>query len=87
MKCFITTWAATLALAIVTAPALAMPADNGPATPSGADPVQPTRVALEHGTATIVYVLIALGAVLTLTACAYAGVRVLAQLRTHPGAG
>jgi hypothetical protein len=79
MKCFIATWAAILALAVVAAPALAMPADNGPKTTAGTDAARPARIKLDHGPAPIVYVVIGLGAVLTLTAAGYAGLRVVAH--------
>ena len=73
MKSMIVTAIAVIALATITAPALAMPADNGPKTVVQADPKQPLRVEADAGTATIVYVLIGLGAATLLGGAAYLG--------------
>ena len=79
MKCFVATWAAVLAVAIVATPALAMPADNGPATTSGSDRARAARIELDGGLAPTVYVLIGLAAVLTLSAGGYVGLRLAAH--------
>jgi|tagenome__1003787_1003787.scaffolds.fasta_scaffold20250671_2 hypothetical protein len=82
MKSLIVTVIAVIALATITAPALAMPADNGPKTVVQADPGQPLQVEADAGTATIVYVLIALGAVTILGGAAYLGAH---RVRAHIG--
>ena len=80
MKSLVAVTAVILALRIVAVRALARPADNGPNTGAEADrAAQQTRIALDHGPATIVYVLIGLGAVLTLTAGVYISVRLVTQ--------
>jgi hypothetical protein len=73
MKAMLVTVIAIVALATITAPALAMPADNGPKTVVQADTGQPPRVQTDAGTATIFYVLIGLGAVTLLGGAAYLG--------------
>jgi hypothetical protein len=82
MKSMIATVNAVIALATITAPALAMPADNGPKTVVQSDPGQALRVEADTGTAMIVYVLIGLGAAIVLGGAGYMGAY---RARTHLG--
>jgi hypothetical protein len=82
VKSLIATVIAIIALTTIAAPALAMPADNGPKTVAQAEPKQPLRVEAGTGTATIVYVLIGLGAATVLGGAAYLAAH---QARAHIG--
>jgi hypothetical protein len=84
MKSFLATITAILALATIAAPALAMPADNGPKTTARAESSMPGPVTPADGTAAIVYVLIGAGGALTLGAGAYLGARVVAGRPARP---
>jgi hypothetical protein len=82
MKSLIATVIAVIAPAAITAPALAMPADNGPKTVVQADRAQPLRVDADAGTAAIVYVLIGVGAAIVLGGAGYLAAH---QARAHIG--
>jgi hypothetical protein len=82
MKAMLVTVIAVIALATITAPALAMPADNGPTTVVQAHHGQPLQVEADAGTATIFYVLMGFGAATLLGGAAYLGAR---RLRAHVG--
>jgi hypothetical protein len=84
MKSLIATVTAILALAVITAPALARPADNGPQTVVRSDRVEPVPAAPDGGTATIVYVLIGLGAAVTLGGAAVWGARAVIASPRRP---
>jgi hypothetical protein len=84
MKSFIATATAILALAMLAGPALAMPADNGPKTVAQAPRTESTPVAPDDGTATIVYVLIGVGAALSLGAGGFLGARAVTQHHARP---